>query len=67
MMSGVSMSKIKQVRVWDKAHEALKKLADKLADEKGLSDVSMTDACSIAIIEALERREMEAEPSGTVA
>lgn len=50
------MANIKQVRVWDEAHELVEKLAELIAEEKGLKDVTFTDAVSIAIQEAVDSR-----------
>ncbi len=50
------MANIKQVRVWDEAHEKVEQLAALIAKEKGLKDVTFTDAVSIAINEAVEKR-----------
>ena len=47
---------VKQVRVWDEAHKQLEKLAELIAKEKGLKDVTYTDAVSIAIGEAVAMR-----------
>ncbi len=47
---------IKVIRVWPEAHGALDQLCVLLAKEKGLRDVNYTDAASIAILEAVERR-----------
>lgn len=54
----------KMVRLWPNAHEALEKLVGYLAVEKGLSTITYTDAASIAILEAVERRDQAArEPA----
>ncbi len=50
------MANIKQVRVWDEAHKLVGKLAELIATEKGLKDVTFTDAVSIAIKEAVDVR-----------
>jgi len=56
------MTHLKQVRVWEKAHDRLEELASLLAKEKGLTDVTFTDAVSIAILEAIDKREGEKVP-----
>lgn len=49
----------KLVQIWPKAHSALSRLCEFLAAEKGLKGISYTNAASIAILEAVERREQE--------
>ena len=46
----------KPLQIIDTAHKALPRLCDMLAQEKGVSSVSFTDAASIAIHEAILRR-----------
>ncbi len=42
-----------------KAYKALPRLSKMLADEKGVSSVTFIDALSIAVAEAIEKREAE--------
>lgn len=51
----------KPLQIIDSAHKALPRLCDMLAQEKGVSSVSMTDAASIAIQEAIARRQEAAK------
>jgi len=52
-------NEIKMIRVWPNAHEALSRLCEFLVIEKGLRGITYTDAASLAILEAVERRELE--------
>lgn len=45
--------------ITENAHKELPRLCSILAQERGVSSVSMIDAASIAIKEALERRQAE--------
>ncbi len=58
------MTERKLIQVTAKAHSAAVKLAKIMKDQAGLSKVTITDAASLAIQEALERRQATATAEG---